>query len=102
MVEQANFRIVLQTGDFVLIQDLGPHDKHLTITNDVENVVRTMVSSGKVQTTQRLFYLDSDMGMDEIEFDVVDGFQRFKFLSPHDEVAKTCQEAWKQVQKHVR
>lgn len=99
---EANFRILLQTGDFVLLQDIGPHDQYLTVTNDVENVVRGLVSSGKVQSPQRLFYLDSDLAMDEIEFNVVDGFQRFHFLSPHDEVANTCLGAWKALQKRVK
>jgi len=102
MEHKANYRIVLQVKDFVLIQDIGPWDHYLTITNAAERVVTDLIAGGKIQHGQRLFYLDSDKEMDEIEFNVVDGFQRFHCLNPKDEVACTCKEAWKQVEKYAK
>ena len=100
MADDANFRVVFQTKAFVLIEDLGPYDKFLTITNAAEKVVRYLVSNGKLQAGQRLFYLDSEKNMEEIEFDVLDGFQRFNFIDTmKDETAGQCFKAWKATHK---
>lgn len=102
MSDRANYNVILQVRDFVLIKDLGPHDQYLTITNGAESVVRELVSNGKIQSGQRLFYLDSEGEMSEIEFHVIDGFQRFSALQETDAIASTCLGAWKQVKKHVK
>jgi hypothetical protein len=95
---KANYRVVLSIQDFVLLEDVGPHDEWLTVTNAADVVVRELVSQGKLQLGQRLFYVDSMNQMDEIEFNVVDGFQRFVPINEKDEVAKTCLGAWNQMQ----
>jgi hypothetical protein len=102
MHNKANFRVVLTTTEFVLIEDVGPHDMWLTVTNAVEGVVRELVSTGKAQSGQRLFYIDSMNDMDEIEFDVMDGFQRFRKRSETDEVANICMGAWDQLNKYKK
>lgn len=49
----------------LLIEDIGPHDRHKTVTNDVEDVVQRLVSSG-VLSGRRLFYRDSNGDLSEI------------------------------------
>lgn len=47
----------------IVIRDLGPWNKHMTVTNDVETVVEELAPTiGK----KRLFYYDSLGGLDEI------------------------------------
>lgn len=47
----------------IIIRDLGPWDKHMTVTNDVETVVSELAPTiGK----KRIFYHDSIGGYDEI------------------------------------
>jgi len=101
-INRAHYRILFSTTDFVLIEDVGPHDRFFTVTNDVERVVSDLIAHGKLQTGQRLFCLDSYKVMDEIAFEMVDGFQRFKLLDHNDSVAETCFRAWKALQKYVR
>ena len=102
MADRSKYSVILQVKDFVLIKDIGPHDQYLTITNDVEKVVRDLVSNGKIQSGQRLFYLDSEGEMAEIEFHIIDGFQRFSPLYEHDKAANTCRAAWNQVNKYAK
>ena len=56
MGRQANFYIVSETQDRVVFEDLGPWDKHLTITNDAENVVERLLPKLK---GRKLLYYDS-------------------------------------------
>jgi len=57
MGEKANFKIIEESEDFVLILDQGPWHTHKTITNDAEGVVERMIERLK---GRRLEYLDSD------------------------------------------
>jgi len=95
-----NFKVVLQTKDFVLIEDVGPWDQVPTVTNRVGAVCEMLIASGKVQRHQRLFYIDSDRMFGEIEFDIEIGFSNFSL--PDDPVAGTCLGAWKQIEKHSK
>lgn len=52
--------------DPLMIKDLGPWDKHPTITNDVEAVVDDLVRQGLLPEGRRLFYYDSEGNRDEI------------------------------------
>ena len=99
MSDRANYNVILQVKSFVLIKDIGPHDQYLTITNAVEKVVKELVSNGKIQSSQRLFYLDSEGEMGEIEFHIIDGFQRFSPVKANDETAQHCLGAWKHIAK---
>lgn len=71
-------RWVLEREDSngVYLRDVGPWDKHLTVTNDVENVVDKIAP---FLNGRRLFYFDSNGDLDEII--VVDGhFGGFRVL----------------------
>lgn len=55
MGKPANYRIV---GAALIIEDLGPWDRHLTVTNDIERVCKELWDAGALQG-KRLFYVDS-------------------------------------------
>jgi hypothetical protein len=59
----ANFEIVLERPDRLVIKDLGPWDKHFTVTNDAEWVVSQVASrlNGRM-----LLYFDSEGELDQI------------------------------------
>ena len=57
-------------GQPLVIRDLGPWDKHPSVTNDVEAVIEDLVSNGQLEAGRRLFYYDSAGEKDEI---LVDG-----------------------------
>ena len=99
-MKSPSIRIVLSTGQFVLIQDIGPWETHPTITNGAELVVQDLVSSGKVQKGQRLFYIDSDGDPGELVFDIVEGFKGFAPIISGDQVAIVCMGAWKEIMKY--
>lgn len=65
----ANF-VVLEdsfTGDQPLvIKDVGPWDRHPTITNDAEHVVQVLLASFTLQPGQRLLYYDSEGQLAEL------------------------------------
>lgn len=47
-------------GGRLVIRDIGPWDRHPTVTNDAEAVVRTLVETNRVAATGRIFYFDSE------------------------------------------
>lgn len=62
-MKNANYTIVSDTPEQMIIRDEGPHDRHATITNDAENVVKDLAPKlGK----RRLLYVDSEGEMDEL------------------------------------
>lgn len=76
-MSEANYEIVRVDADSLTIRDVGPWDKFMTVTNDVEAVVADLVAGGDLREGQRLFYYDSENCLDEIA--VVDGkFAGFK------------------------
>ena len=50
----------------LVIRDVGPWDKHLTVTNDAENVVAELVRSNRLLPGQQLLCYDSDNQLDEL------------------------------------
>lgn len=54
---KANYRVVKNT---LLVVDVGPWDKHMTITNDAEAVVAELLAAGVIGPDQRVLYVDSD------------------------------------------
>jgi len=44
----------------LVIHDVGPWDRHRTITNEPEFVVNALVTGGRLNEGRRLFYIDSD------------------------------------------
>ena len=69
MPRQANYEIVENkhaSGGPLTIRDLGPWDKHPSVTNVAEEVVTELVAGGALHVDQRLFYYDSEGQLDEI------------------------------------
>ena len=63
MIKRANYTIVHDDSERMVILDVGPWDLFPTVTNDIEGVVNELVGrlNGK-----RLFYYDSENNYDEI------------------------------------
>jgi hypothetical protein len=61
---EANFRIEYDGPEGLVLLDVGPWDRHPTITNDAASVVR-MAASGLAG--RRLFYFDTDGRLDELK-----------------------------------
>jgi len=81
MGRPANFCIVSELEDRIVLEDLGPWDRHLTITNDAENVVEKLVSK---LNGRRLLYYDSEGELTELI--IKDG--KFSTFAPGEEVKK--------------
>jgi len=64
IMNHANFTIVNSDEAQVTIQDMGPWERHPTITNDAEWVVEQMNVS--ILRGRRLFYIDSEGTKDEL------------------------------------
>jgi hypothetical protein len=62
----AHYGVVEITGERVVIRDLGPWDKYLTVTNDAANIVEDLIRAGELRTGMRLFYYDSEGELGEI------------------------------------
>ena len=52
--------------DPLVLRDLGPWDQRPTITNDAEQVVRTLVALGRLTDGRKLYYYDSEGELTEI------------------------------------
>ena len=67
-MSRANYQVIEDTDEVLCIEDLGPWDQHLSVTNDAENVVAELAG---VLNGRRLEYIDSCGDRDQIR--VVDG-----------------------------
>lgn len=66
-MNRANYAIVEdQPGQPLVIKDLGPWDRHASVTNDAELVVAELAQAGKLPAGRRLFYIDSEGDKDEL------------------------------------
>ena len=63
---QTNYEVVEKTSGRVVIRDLGPWDKYMTVTNAAEEVVNELVAVRTLIQGDRLFYFDSSGELDEI------------------------------------
>jgi hypothetical protein len=61
----AVFDVIKETQDFIFIKDMG-HNSHLTITNDANFVLSKLEAEYGIDR-RRVFYMDSDGNIDEIE-----------------------------------
>lgn len=59
----ANYQLVRKTDKELVLRDIGPWDKYLTITNAAEQVVKEMLP---VLDGRRLFYYDSEDELTEL------------------------------------
>lgn len=57
MADKANYVVVYQDDTTVCIRDVGPWDRHLTVTNDAERVVDELCVA---LNGRKLIYYDSD------------------------------------------
>lgn len=60
---KSRYEIVQETLDCVLIRDIGPWDRHLSVTNDAENVVAELAP---MLRGRRLEYFDSEGERDQL------------------------------------
>jgi len=59
----AKYKTILDHPALVILEDLGPHDQHMTITNDADQIVLLLASQlGR----RKLYYLDSDKVLTQI------------------------------------
>lgn len=54
------------TEEPLVIRDIGPWDKYMTVTNAAETVVGELVDRGALPPGRRLFYYDSEGQQDEL------------------------------------
>ena len=67
MSRNANFEIIENIpGSPLIIRDIGPWNKVLSVTNDAERVVEKLVTSGFLDNNRRLFCYDSENELDEL------------------------------------
>lgn len=66
MNNHAQFHIIYNSQNRVLIEDLGPWDQCPTITNDVDFVLGDLFRTGRLQPWQTLLYVDSEGQTDQI------------------------------------
>lgn len=67
MGRNPNYSVIKdRPGEPLVIRDIGPWDKYLTITNGAEEVVKDLFNRGYLPDNRRLFYYDSDGDLDEL------------------------------------
>jgi hypothetical protein len=84
-MNEANFEIVSDEPTYVVIRDIGPWDKHPTVTNAAEGVVARLAPAlaGEYNENRRLFYYDSNGQLDEMLVDH-GRFAGFRPGGPHE------------------
>lgn len=65
MIKTANYQIEYCTSDWMIIRDIGPWDRHSTITNSAEIVVEEVIAGG-FSSNMRLGYYDSNGDLGEL------------------------------------
>lgn len=63
---RSNFLIEEKSDEIVIIRDVGPHNRFMSVTNDAEAVVESLIKKGELKTGQRLFYYDTENRLDEL------------------------------------
>ena len=67
-MRDAQYLIIDDKEGFPLvIQDIGPWDEYLTVTNDAERVVDVLFKEGRLPEGRRLFYFDSEEGSEKLD-----------------------------------
>lgn len=75
MARRANYSVVEDTPERLVVQDLGPWDVYQTVTNAAEEVVIELAPRLK---GRRLFYIDSEGQRDELLVSAAGMFAGFK------------------------
>ncbi len=63
LMKNSNYQVVSQDEKQVTLQDVGPWDRHRTVTNDADRVVEELVPT---LHGRRLFYYDSEGDLTEL------------------------------------
>jgi hypothetical protein len=74
----------LCTPAHVVISDIGPHDRHATVTNDAEQVIFELWSNSHLDFGRRVYYYDSLNRLDELEHDDEGHFTGFRGCSARE------------------
>lgn len=83
---EPKFEIIYDHKEFVLIEDQAGREVRPSVTNSVEWVVGWLLREDKMHEPQRLFYIDSFEEMDEIQWNIHDGFKTFKHPDFHKDL----------------
>ena len=65
-MSRANYQVIETTPEAVVLRDIGPWNKFMTITNAAEEVVEELADRGILKDGQRLFYYDSENELTEL------------------------------------
>lgn len=88
MSTQANYVVCARQQQCMVLLDVGPWDKFMTVTNDAENVVAELFVAGALHG-HRLFYCDSENEITELKYDM--NTRRMSGFAPVDDmVAEVC------------
>jgi len=76
-MRSANYNIIEISEDKVVLEDAGPYDQYMTITNAAEKVVNELFDTNILNDKRRLIYHDSEGDLTEIKIKnrKFDGFQ---------------------------
>ena len=99
-VKYAKYIVICTKKEFVLIKDVGPWDKFLTVTNAAESVIQELWANGILHFQPRLFYVDTDEQIDELRYSI-DGkkayFTGYGAILQEDTIGQLVVRAYKQL-----
>jgi hypothetical protein len=75
---KADFSLVMNTPDWVLIRDNAVEKQTMSVTNDAENVVRFLKDKAILISNSILYYIDTDGRVDILKHDGNGNFTGFK------------------------
>ncbi len=73
----ANYLIVDDRRDWMIIRDVGPWDHYATVTNAAEGVVAELHARGVLPVGKMLLYYDSEYSLDQLLHNGLGGFMGF-------------------------
>jgi hypothetical protein len=63
---RVNYEVVQRSPQAVVIRDVGPWSRYMTVTNAAEDVVMELLGTKVLLPGARLFYYDTDGVLDEL------------------------------------
>lgn len=66
MAMRSNYDIEEDLPTHIVLNDCGPWDQYLTITNDAEGVIADLKHTGRLAAGKRVFYYDSEGDFSEL------------------------------------
>jgi len=75
---KADFSLVFNTPEWVLIRDNANETQTMSVTNDAENVVKYLKENALLFKDTILYYIDTDNRVDILEHDGNGNFTDFK------------------------